>query len=245
MDRGNWRGLSTGAKMSGMAPGPGPDSQLAAPVPPAPKSAISGMLTIARDYARANLTRRKALIGAGLVIGLISLPFIYRPGSARLNVVCQHGFRRAEMSVRVDDSEVFRGTLTGTSRKRFGILDSGVSGSFSHTLPVPAGRHAVQVSVKPAGEPYEVSQTAYAEFTENSVRTLNVGARSGAVQLAWDDVSASSDASATSAYRKYTGSTLMTIWGSAMSAIVGFFIQEFLRSRMRGRPLVSNPEKMA
>jgi hypothetical protein len=202
------------------------------------------MLNVARDYARANLTRRKTLIGAGLVIGLISLPFIYRPGSARLNVVCQHGFRRAEMSVRVDDSEVFRGTLTGTSRKRFGILDSGVSGSFSHSLAVPAGRHAVQVSVKPAGEPYEVSQTAYAEFTENSVRTLNVGARSGAVQLAWDDISASSDASSPSSYRKYTGSTLMTIWGSAMSAIVGFFIQEFLRSRMRGRSLVSTPEKI-
>jgi hypothetical protein len=64
------------------------------------------------------------------------------------------------------------------------------------------------------------------------------------VQLSWDDVSANSDAPAASGYRKYTGSTLMTIWGSAMSAVVGFFIQEFLRARLRGRSFMSNPEKL-
>ncbi len=194
---------------------------------------------------RAHLTRRKLLIGAGLVLGLLTLPLLHRPGSARLNLVCQHSLRRGEISVRIDDNEVYRGTLTGAVRKRFGFLESGVQGRFSKTLIVPAGRHAVQISVNPAGEPYEESQTAYADFAENSVRTLSVSVRESAVQLAWEDASADSEAPPASGYRKYTGSTLMTIWGSAMSAVVGFFIQEFLRSRLRARSLLSNPEKMA
>ncbi len=246
MDCGNWRRPPPWPKMAAMAVGP--DSQSL--VPPTSGAGApphtGGLLAMAKAFAaKANLTRRKLLIGAGLVLGLISLPLVHRAGSARLNLVCQHSFRRAEISVRVDDDQVYAGTLTGTARKRFGFLESGVQGSFSKTLAVPAGRHAIQVSVKPAGEPFDLSQTAYADFTENSVRTLSVSARSGAVQLAWDDISASSDAPPPSTYRKYTGSTLMTIWGSAMSAVVGFFIQEFLRSRIRARGLVSNPEKIA
>ncbi len=223
-----------------MATGPSP--QLPASTP----HNASGLLAIAKEIIRrSNLTRRKLLIAAGLVLGLISLPFVHRSGSARLNLVCQHNFRRAEISVLIDDDQVYRGTLTGSMRKRFGILESGVQGSFSKTLDVPAGRHAVQVSVKPAGEPYELSQTTSADLAENSVRTLSVSVHGGAVQLAWDDAVVSSDAPPASGYRKYTGSTLMTIWGSAMSAVVGFFIQEFLRSRLRARSLVSNSEKMA
>ncbi len=227
--------------MAGMATGPGPTPQLPASAP----ASAAGLLAIATEFfRRANITRRKLLIGAGLVLGLISLPFIHRSGSARVNLVCQHSFRRAEISVRVDDDEVYRGTLTGTVRKRFGILDSGVQGSFSKTLNVPAGRHAVQVSVKPTGEPYDLSQTTDADLAEDSVRTLSVSVHGGAVQLAWEDAAVSSDAPPASGYRRYTSSTLMTIWGSAMSAVVGFFIQEFLRSRLRARSLVSNPEKM-
>ncbi len=228
--------------MIGMATGPGPTSQL----PESSHRNAPGLLAITREFLRrANLTRRKLLIGAGLVLGLISLPFLHSSGSARLNLVCQHSFRRAEISVRIDDDTVYTGTLSGTVRKRFGFLESGIQGSFSKTLAVPAGRHAVQVTVKPVGEPFELSQTASTDFAENSVRTLSVSARNGAVQLAWEDAGADSDASPAGGYRKYTGSTLMTIWGSAMSAVVGFFIQEFLRSRLRARSLLSNPEKMA
>jgi hypothetical protein len=235
------------SKMANMATVSGPDLQPQVPprLPPSPSSDSPGLLALVTAIlGRAHLTRRKLLIGAGLGLGLLSIPLLHRSGSAQLNLVCQHNFRRAEITVRVDDDQVYRGTLTGTMRKRFGFLESGVQGSFSKTLIVPAGHHAVQVSVSPAGEPYELSQTTYGDFAENSLRTLSVSVRGGSVQLAWEDTGASSDVPTGAGYRKYTSSTLMTIWGSAMSAVVGFFIQEFLRSRVRARSLVSNPEKM-
>lgn len=155
-------------------------------------------------------------------------------------MVCQHNFRRAEISIFVDHDLVFRGPLTGAVRKRFGVLES-VQGSFSKRLDVPAGQHELEVSLSAPAEGYKAVKSTVADLSRDSRKTLVINPRGG-LQLAWqEDPSIAQEG--TAGYRKYSSPALVTIWGSAVSATIGFFIQEFLRGRMRSRTLVSNSDQ--
>jgi hypothetical protein len=146
---------------------------------------------------------------------------------ASLHLKVQHGLRSAQLSAWVDGDLVYSGKLVGTMKRKFGIIPD-LQGSLSETLPVPSGTHEVRIRV--ASDDGSVQEsTITGEFARNSQRTLAVNARRTDVLLSWQGANASltdSSVSATGWFSRYTGSLMMTVAGSIVSALAGYIIRE-------------------
>lgn len=155
----------------------------------------------------------------------IHATLVAKDASLRLKV--QHGLRSAQLSVWVDDDLVYSGKLVGTMKRKFGIIPD-LQGSLSETLPVPSGTHQVRVRVA-SDDGSEQESMITGEFARNSQRTLAVNARRADVSLNWQGADASvTDPSAPSTgwFSRYTGSLMMTVAGSIVSALAGYIIRE-------------------
>ncbi len=158
------------------------------------------------------------------ISGLLSLP------SATLRLVCRHDLRSADITVSIDGAVLHTGTVTGASRKWFGVLEK-TEGSYSAILPVSSGRHVVVVRLRAPG--YDRTRSIQGDFRRGQESTLTVDAGRD-LSLAWRDpggAGAAEPASASSSWLKYAGSILLTIFGSIVSASIGVLVQDFLRSR--------------
>src|SRR4029077_20835436 len=82
-----------------------------------------------------------------LVFALVAVYAFLPTETARLQIICQHNFRSAQLSILVDGAQVYGGGLN--VRKRLGMLPKGGSGveTFSKVINVPTGRHVVQVRI--------------------------------------------------------------------------------------------------
>jgi len=152
--------------------------------------------------------------------------FAGRDASLRLKV--QHSLRSAQLSVWVDGDLAYSGKLTGSARKKFGLIPDSMQGSLSETLPVSSGTHQVRVRV--ASDDGTVQEdTISGEFARNSQHTLYVFARRDDISLGWQGAPtavAQSASSSTGFFSRYTGSLLLTIAGSIISALTGYAIRE-------------------
>jgi hypothetical protein len=162
-----------------------------------------------------------------------------RDSNIRLKV--QHSLRSAQLSVWVDGDLAYSGKLTGSIRKRFGLIPD-LQGTLSETLPVSSGTHQVRVRI--ASDDGSVQEdTINAEFARNSQRTLLVNARHGDLDLSWQgESSAVEEASSESGWvGRYAGTLLLTIAGSIISALTGYAIRELpghIRARQSAEPKV-------
>jgi hypothetical protein len=191
----------------------------------------------ARAVALYQQTRTRAMrlpITVWLILGLFlfaaALMAIHATLGARdasLHLKVQHGLRSAQLSAWVDGDLVYSGKLVGTMKRKFGIIPD-LQGSLSETLPVPSGTHEVRIRV--ASDDGSVQEsTITGEFARNSQRTLAVNARRTDVLLSWQGANASltdSSVSATGWFSRYTGSLMMTVAGSIVSALAGYIIRE-------------------
>src|SRR5512135_445455 len=84
--------------------------------------------------------RLSVLAGFVLLFGLVLYTTLSTP-SATLNLVCRHSFRSAELSVFIDEKLIHTQQISGFARKRFGLFDTRIEGSFSKSVAVPAGEH--------------------------------------------------------------------------------------------------------
>ena len=189
---------------------------------------------MAAAYQQTRSGARRLPITVWLILGLflfaaalmaIHTAFVARDASLHLKV--QHGLRSAQLSAWVDGDLVYSGKLVGTMKRKFGILPD-LQGSLSETLPVPSGTHQVRVRVvSDDGSAQESMITG--EFARNSQRTLAVSARRNDVSLNWQGADASltdPSASSTGWFSRYTGSLMMTVAGSIVSALAGYIIRE-------------------
>ena len=165
---------------------------------------------------------------AAVLLGIsafVSLP------SATLQLVCRHDFRSADITVSIDGEVVHTDTLTGATRKWFGVLER-TEGTYARTLPVSAGRHVVAVHLRAPG--YDRTRSIQGEFSRGKESTLSVDSGSG-LSLAWRGAGARASAaepgSSSSSWFRYAASIMMTIFGSIVSASIGVLVQDFLRSR--------------
>jgi len=166
----------------------------------------------------------------GLLIFAAALMAIHATLVARdasLHLKVQHGLRSAQLSAWVDGDLVYSGKLVGTMKRKFGIIPD-LQGSLSETLPVPSGTHEVRIRV--ASDDGSVQEsTITGEFACNSQRTLAVNARRADVSLNWQGADASvtePPASGMGWFSRYTGSLMMTVAGSIVSALAGYIIRE-------------------
>jgi hypothetical protein len=165
---------------------------------------------------------------AAVLLGISG--FLFLP-SATLQLVCRHDFQSANITVSIDGEVVHTDTLTGAVRKWFGVLKR-TEGTYTRTLPVSAGRHVVTVHLRSPG--YDLTRSIEGQFRRGKESSLSVDSGRG-LSLAWRDprgrATAAEPASSSSSSFRYAGSIMMTIFGSIISASIGVFVQDFLRSR--------------
>jgi hypothetical protein len=159
----------------------------------------------------------------------------------RLQIICQHSFHSAQLSVLVDGSVVYSSSLNGASKKRLGILPKGASGpeSFSKVIDVPTGRHVVQVHISAPGEGFDQARSVSADFTPDRESILQINAtRRNTLAVNFDGATSSSTTAAVTASSTpephplpKNGITIVfSILGTMLSASISFLVQEFWRS---------------
>jgi hypothetical protein len=102
-----------------------------------------------------------------------------------LHLKLQHGFHNAQFSVWVDGDLAFTGKVSGSTRKKFGLIPTDlVQGSLSEIIPVPSGLHKVRVRIEPDDAAMQEDGIS-GDFSPNSESDLAVSARqSGLAVLA-------------------------------------------------------------
>ena len=181
---------------------------------------------------------RPALLAILLIlIALIGWKLFVSSHAATLKIQGQHGFRTAELSVWVDGDLLKQFDLSGASKRRFGVLQS-VQGSFSQSMQVPAGTHAIRIDISSAADNYDRSTEIAGDFVAKGQRVLYVNAdrKNGNPLLSWrDSVHVSKEQAVLPDYMKLVTSFLLTAGGSVLSAAIGFLVQERLRALKAAR----------
>jgi len=192
-------------------------------------------MRLPRNFRLAALALVLFVVGAMLFSRLFSNP-------AKVTIVCQHGFRTAELSVWADGDVIYSGTVNGSSKGRLGFLGSKSPGLYK-TVDVPAGRHSIRVRLDAENESYDQIKIVSANFGEGGDNTVSISAgRHGLSVVAHGAPEATDDSGIVSSSRKVASSVMLSIFGSGMSAAIAFLVQEFLRAQ-KAR-LVSPPTEI-
>ena len=158
---------------------------------------------------------------------------------AHLQIICQHSFRSAQLSVLVDGSVVYSNNVNAASKKRLGILPKGQSGpeTFSKLIDVPTGKHVVQIHISAPNEGFDQARSAAADFTPDRESILQINAtRRNALAVNFDGATTLTPATTASSTPDShplpkSGITIVfSILGTMLSASISFLVQEFWRS---------------
>jgi len=147
---------------------------------------------------------------------------------ASLHLKLQHGFHNAQVLVWVDSDLAYSGRVTGSSKKRFGLIPTdSVQGSLSEIIPLRSGQHKVSVRIEPDdATTQEDSISGY--FDRDMQRDLSVSAHQSGLSLSWlgTNISPAEMSSSFAWFSRYAGSLLLTVGGSIISAVTGYAIKE-------------------
>jgi hypothetical protein len=179
--------------------------------------------------------KARVLLGLFLVAALLmAIHTALTAKDANLHLKLQHGFRDAQLSVWVDGDLAFSGKVTGSTKKKFGLIPTdSVQGSLSQIIPVRSGQHNVRVRIEPDDAAMQEDSTS-GDFARNTEKELLVSARRSSLSLSWQGIgSAPVETSSSFAWiSRYAGSLFLTLAGSIMSALAGYAIRE-LPARFR------------
>ncbi len=168
------------------------------------------------------------VLGLFLVAALfMGLHTAFAAKDSTLHLKVQHGFRSALLSVWIDGELAYSSKLTGSMKKKLGLIPDSVQGNLAQTIPLPSGNRELRIRVEtPDGSVQE--QTVGAEFVRNGERTLVVIARRTDFSMNWQDlpVQVAESASTLGWMARYTSTLLLTAAGSIISAITGYAIRE-------------------
>jgi hypothetical protein len=176
------------------------------------------------------LWTRVAICVGSLVIGLGIYMYLSNE-SGSLNLVCRHNLQTADLSVSVDGRVVFADQIAGTVKKRFGIFDKKVEGTFSRTLTVSEGEHVVSVHLRSEPERFDQTRQISINAVSGKEATVIITAQKGDLSLAYRGIPVSAVKDTSPGYLGSLRSVLFTVMGSVVSAAIGFAVQEFLNGR--------------
>jgi len=147
---------------------------------------------------------------------------------ASLHLKLQHGFHNAQVLVWVDGDLAYSGKVTGSPKKRFGLIPTdSVQGSLSQIIPVRSGQHEVRVRIEPDDATMQEDGIS-GDFAPNSERELSVSARQSSLSLSWlgTSIAPAETSSSFGWFLRYGGSFLLTIGGSIISSLTGYANKE-------------------
>jgi hypothetical protein len=178
--------------------------------------------------------KARIIFGLFLVAGvLMAIHTAFTTKDASLHLKLQHDFRDARVSLWVDDSLAYSGKVTGSTRKKFGLIPTeSVQGNLSQIIPVRSGQHNICLRIEPDDATMQ-EDSIHGDFSSHTERDLAVSARHSGLSLSWQGTdSAPVENSSTFGWlSQYAGSLLLTITGSIMSSLAGYAIKE-LPSRL-------------
>ena len=174
--------------------------------------------------------RLAVLAGSVVLIGL-ALYTSLSSGSATLHLVCRHDLRNADLSVFVDGQLSYTDQISGSMKRRFGIFGTQVEGTFSKSLAIPSGEHIVQVQLKSAEEGFDQTKSCRVNVLRGKEATLLITTQRSRMSLVYQGPPVAPAEDAASDLFETMSSILVTVIGSAVSAGIGFIVQECLRPR--------------
>jgi len=223
-----------------LAPAQDPVEQLQTNVPAPDAFAPSRWRALQLRFRKMPLWTRYGAITLLLIAAIFAVYAAVPAEQAHLQIICQHSFRSAQLSVLVDGSVAYSNNVNAASRKRLGILPKGQSGPeiFSKVIDVPTGKHVVQVRISAPGEGFDQVRSAAADFTSDHESILQINAtRRNALTVNFDGAASSTTAplAASSPSESHPlpkgGITIVfSILGTMLSASISFLVQEFWRS---------------
>ena len=173
---------------------------------------------------------RLAVLSGLLVLVGLSIFTILFGSSATLNLICRHDLRSIDISVLIDGREIYSDHISTSPKKLFGII--GKRGeTFSKSLTVPAGNHVVQVHLSSATDEFDQTKQRELNLPADSEATLLIDAQRNGMSLIYQGSVTAPTKNLGSTYSDLLHSVVVTLLGSAVSAAIGFFVQEFLRSK--------------
>jgi hypothetical protein len=178
-------------------------------------------------------SRRYAVISVVLLLALVGAYMFSPNNSAQLRIVCQHNFRSAQLTVRVNGKLACQTTLTGSTRKHFGLLSTGsVGGSYSTLANVPAGKELVEVHVNAPAEGFDEARALEANLREGEVNLLAISTSRGSLVLKSPGSTPATVASASDSrgFSMSLFSVLFSALGTMFSASISFMVQEFWKA---------------
>jgi hypothetical protein len=181
-------------------------------------------------YRIPRVARVAALIGL-VLLAVLGVHAYLAGGSAVLNLVCRHNLRAADLAVYIDGKLSYTEQLSGSAKKRFGIVGPRVAKTFSKSLVVPSGEHTVNVHLKSAADGFDQEQMCSWNLPPGKAGTLVIAMQQNGMSLTFQGSPVAPAESAGSGYRDSVRWIMLTVGGSAVSAGIGFMVQEFLRSR--------------
>jgi hypothetical protein len=222
-----------------LAPAQDHAEQFQISVPAADAAAPSRWRALRLGFRKMPLWTRYGAITI-LLIAIIFVVYAAIPiEQAHLQLICQHNFRSAQLSVLVDGSVVYSSNVNVAAKKRLGILPKGQSGpeTFSKLIDVPTGRHVVQVRMSAPDDGFDQARSAAADFTSDRESILQVNAtRRNTLAVNFDGATTSAVATNASStpdshpLPKNGITIVFSILGTMLSASISFLVQEFWRS---------------
>jgi len=195
----------------------------------------------AQLYQRARLRAALVPVKVRIVVGLVLVAGVLlamytalTANDSSLHLKLQHDFHSAQASLWVDDELAYSGKITGSARKRFGLIPSdSAQGNLSQIIPMRSGRHNIRLRIEPEDAATQEDSVS-GDFSPHTERDLSVSARHTGLSLSWQGTGrALVEASSTFGwFSRYAGSLFLTIIGSIMSALAGYAIKE-LPARFR------------
>jgi hypothetical protein len=222
-----------------LAPAQDHAEQFQISVPAADAAAPSRWRALRLGFRKMPLWTRYGAITI-LLIAIIFVVYAAIPiEQAHLQLICQHNFRSAQLSVLVDGSVVYSSNVNVAAKKRLGILPKGQSGPeiFSKLIDVPTGRHVVQIRMSAPDDGFDQARSAAADFTSDRESILQVNAtRRNTLAVNFDGATTSAVATNASStpdshpLPKNGITIVFSILGTMLSASISFLVQEFWRS---------------
>lgn len=179
--------------------------------------------------------KARILLGLFLIAALLmAIHTAVTAKNASLHLRLQHDFRNAQVSLWVDDDLAYSSKVTGSTKKRFGLIPTdSAQGKLSQIVPVRSGRHTIRLRIEPDDGAMQEDSIS-GDFPNHTERDLAVSARQSGLSISWQGsgtalVESSSNLGWLS---QYAGSFLLTITGSIISTLAGYAIKE-LPARLR------------
>ena len=174
----------------------------------------------------------RVLLGLFLIAALfMAIHTAITAKNASLHLRLQHDFRNAQVSVWVDDDLAYSGRITGSTKKRFGLIPTdSVQGNLSQIIPVRSGQHNIRLRIEPDDAAMQEDSIS-GDFSDHTERDLTVFARHSGLSISWQGTALVASANF-GWLSQYAGSLFLTIIGSIISALAGYAIK-VLPARLR------------